>query len=164
MIALAPLPLAVRPRDAAVLVATVCHIGRLRPAPGTWASAAALVLAWGTVAAGGSALLALLTLAAVQLGLWAAGTFVAATGEEDSPFIVIDEVAGQWIAVLPAPLDPAAYLAAFLFFRAFDIAKPWPVSWADRELTGGVGAMSDDLIAGVYAALWIFTLSLLNVW
>jgi phosphatidylglycerophosphatase A len=62
-------------------------------------------------------------------------------------------VAGQWLTVLPAPLDPSSYIVAFLLFRAFDIWKPWPVGWADRRVQGGFGIMLDDLLAAVYAAV-----------
>jgi phosphatidylglycerophosphatase A len=65
---------------------------------------------------------------------------------------VIDEIAGQWLVLVPAPLDPLAYTLAFLLFRFFDIWKPWPVRWADRRVKGGLGIMLDDLLAAVYAA------------
>ena len=71
---------------------------------------------------------------------------------------MIDEVAAQWLVLLPAPLDPIAYALAFLLFRIFDIWKPWPVRWADRHVKGGLGIMLDDLFAAVYA---LFLLSVL---
>ena len=71
----------------------------------------------------------------------------------DPGAIVIDEVAAQWLVLLPAPLDPLSYAAAFVLFRIFDIWKPWPVRWADRRLSGGLGIMLDDLLAAVYAVL-----------
>ena len=67
--------------------------------------------------------------------------------------VVIDEVAGQWLVLLAAPRDPLAWVLAFLLFRIFDIWKPWPVRWADRDIAGGLGVMLDDLLAAVYAAL-----------
>ena len=72
---------------------------------------------------------------------------------EDPQWIVVDEVVGQWIALAALPLHPVSVLVAFALFRLFDIAKPWPVSWADRRLGGGLGIMLDDLLAGLYAAL-----------
>lgn len=72
--------------------------------------------------------------------------------------IVIDEVAGQWLALLSAPLTPLAYALVFLLFRIFDICKPWPVRWADRQVPGGLGIMLDDLLAAVYAALALLVL------
>jgi phosphatidylglycerophosphatase A len=62
-------------------------------------------------------------------------------------------VAAQWVVLLPAPLDPVSYAAAFLLFRIFDIWKPWPVGLADRRVPGGLGIMLDDLLVAVYAVL-----------
>ena len=67
--------------------------------------------------------------------------------------VVVDEVAGQWLTLLPAPFNPLCWALAFLLFRVFDIWKPWPVRWADRHVHGGLGIMLDDLLAAVYAAL-----------
>ncbi len=75
---------------------------------------------------------------------------------QDPSYVVIDEVAGQCLALLPAPRDAAAYLVGFLAFRATDILKPWPASWADRRLTGGFGTMADDFIAAIYAGLIVY--------
>ena len=71
---------------------------------------------------------------------------------------MIDEVAGQWLVLVPAPLDPLAYALAFLLFRIFDIWKPWPVRWADREAKGGLGIMLDDLLAAIYAVVLLWCL------
>jgi phosphatidylglycerophosphatase A len=82
-------------------------------------------------------------------------------GGGDPGAVVIDEVAGQWLAVVLLRADPLAYFLAFVFFRLFDIAKPWPVGWLDRTLKGGLGIMVDDLMAGLYAGvlgygLWLW--------
>ncbi len=71
--------------------------------------------------------------------------------------MVVDEVAGQWFTLLPlvaigVPLVECA-LPAFIAFRLFDIWKPWPVGWLDRNVKGGLGIMMDDVAAGAYAAL-----------
>jgi phosphatidylglycerophosphatase A len=92
-------------------------------------------------------------LLATLAGLWA----ITVCGAEDDPgWIVIDEVAGQWIALfgLSAP-TPLGLLAAFLLFRLLDIVKPGLVGWADRQ-PGAAGVMADDVIAGAIAAgiLW----------
>ena len=148
------------------LVATVGGVGLIRPAPGTWGSAAALPLGWVLHGLGGFPLLALATLAVAALGWWAARAEEAATGSHDESAIVIDEVAGQWIALWPlslglnhAGVDPwlfpwPGWLGAFLAFRLFDIWKPGPIGWADRQ-PGATGVMLDDLIAGVAAALTV---------
>lgn len=83
----------------------------------------------------------------------------------DPGAVVWDEFVGQWIALAPLVIWPHAgwiwIVCAFVFFRFFDIAKPWPVSWADRKVGGGFGVMLDDAIAGMYAAL---VLALLVHW
>jgi phosphatidylglycerophosphatase A len=93
------------------------------------------------------------------VGVWAAGACVREIGQEDPPIVVIDEVAGQLLVLLAVPAQPLPYAAGFLLFRLFDIVKPWPVSWADRRLTGGLGAMLDDGLAAGYAAIALMLLS-----
>jgi phosphatidylglycerophosphatase A len=70
-------------------------------------------------------------------------------GKEDPKEVVIDEVAGQGIALLFCPLAWQWFVAAFILFRIFDVLKPWPVGWADKNLHGGVGIMADDVLAGL---------------
>jgi phosphatidylglycerophosphatase A len=71
--------------------------------------------------------------------------------------IVIDEVAGQWLTLIPAiglfGFHPLPVLLAFVLFRLFDILKPWPVSYLDKKIEGGLGVMLDDIAAGIYAGL-----------
>jgi len=74
----------------------------------------------------------------------------------------VDEVAGQLLTLSLAPLTWQGFLAAFLAFRVFDIVKPWPASWADRDLDGGLGVMMDDMFAGAYGALIVFAASWLG--
>jgi phosphatidylglycerophosphatase A len=121
--------------------------------PGTWGSLAALPCAWVIRSLWGAAGLALAAVMVFAVGCWAAGTIAKASGLKDPGAIVIDEVAAQWLVLLPAPLDPSSYAAALLLFRIFDIWKPWPVGLADRRVLGGLGIMLDDLLAAVYALL-----------
>lgn len=144
-----PIPL-VALRDPFVFFATGFGAGLLRPAPGTWGSALALPFAWAL------SLLPLaprlgLVLASAVIGVWICGRAAERLGVEDHGGIVWDEMAGIWFALALLPVDLYSALLAFGFFRLFDIAKPWPVSWADREVGGGLGVMLDDLIAGVLA-------------
>jgi len=67
--------------------------------------------------------------------------------------VVIDEVAGQWLVLLAAPLDWRFYLAAFVLFRLFDIWKPFPIDWLDRTVKGGLGIMLDDVMAALCALI-----------
>ncbi|MDX1803668.1 MAG: phosphatidylglycerophosphatase A [Alcanivorax sp.] len=71
----------------------------------------------------------------------------------DHPGIVWDEIAGLLVTMIAVPVTAWTALAGFLLFRLFDILKPWPISWLDRRVEGGLGIMVDDLLAGVYAAL-----------
>ena len=135
------------------LIASGFGLGRLPTAPGTWASLAALFPAAAIQYAGGPLALAIAAVVVAFIGLWA----IRASGETDNDpgWIVIDEVAGQWLALLPAGLDWRLYVAGFALFRLFDIAKPWPVGWADRTLPGATGIMVDDLLAGIYAVIGV---------
>ena len=85
------------------------------------------------------------------IGVWASHWAIRETKIEDPSLVVWDEYVGMWIALLMLPAGWPWVLAAFVLFRIFDIAKPWPVSWADQKLHGGFGAMLDDAIAGLYA-------------
>lgn len=147
--------------SAARAAATCLGLGALGPAPGTLASLAALAAGIPAARAGGWPLLAALAGAAFALGWWAAARHRAETGRDDAPEVVIDEVAGQWTALLPAGGDPVLAGAAFLLFRLLDIAKPFPVSWIDRRMKGGLGTMLDDAAAGGLAALGVWALGAL---
>ncbi|MBW7055802.1 phosphatidylglycerophosphatase A [Paracoccus bogoriensis] len=138
--------------------------GLLRPAPGTWGSAVALALGLLIHRIGHFPLLALATAAVTLTGFWAVRAYTAGMADPDRPEIVIDEVAGQWLALLfpsfgfwlmglPAETFPwPGWTAAFLFFRLFDIWKPWLVGRADRRHDAR-GVMEDDLWAGLFAGI-----------
>lgn len=145
------------------MITTFFGIGRLRPAPGTWGSAAAVLLAVLVYQAGGALLIPLGAVLAALIGFWAVPKALRMTTDEDPSEIVIDEVAGQWLAmsftVIPlwrhgvSILDAwPAFVVPFLLFRLFDIWKPWLVGRADRQ-GGAVGVMMDDLWAGLFAGL-----------
>ena len=139
----------------ATLVATFFGIGRLRPGPGTWGSLAAVVIwarlsrfieqpAWQTLTLAGLAAIA------VAIGIPAATAAAQASGLKDPQFVVIDEVAGQWITLFFAPVSWKTLLAGFILFRGFDIVKPPPVRQLEK-LPSGTGIVLDDVAAGVYA-------------
>ena len=134
----------------AFLVATMGGIGLVRVFPGTWG--AMLVLP--AVLLGPLPCL-LLGLVVAAIGWWAAHQALRERpGVADPGWIVVDEGAGQLIALAGLPLDPNAtgLIMAFALFRALDILKPGPVGWADR-MGGAFGVMLDDLVAGVIAAV-----------
>jgi phosphatidylglycerophosphatase A len=145
----------------ATVVATFFGVGRLHPGPGTWASAAAVVLwwtlsrgipvVWQPVAGG------LLVLFAVGIGIPAATRVSRGSGSKDPQFVVIDEVAGQLIALIAAPITWKCLLAGFILFRGFDIVKPPPLRSLER-LPEGSGIVLDDVGAGLYALICMHAL------
>ena len=137
----------------ATIAATWFWVGLLPKAPGTWGSAAALPFAWLLAILGGASALVVASLACFCLGWWASAIYVARTGASDPSEVVIDEVAGQWLVLAAAPLDPLSYLVGFALFRLFDVWKPWPVSWADQRIGGGLGVMLDDILAAAYGLI-----------
>jgi len=139
----------------ATFIASVGGIGRIPAMPGTWGSAAAACAAYGIQSAGGVPLLAVAALIAFVVGLWASEVCVRNADEanKDPGWIVIDEVAGQWLVLLVVPTDLNLFALGFVLFRIADIWKPWPASWADRKLTGGAGVMVDDIFAAFWAAI-----------
>ena len=144
-----PAPIAERAdRRAARLIAAGFGLGQAPLAPGSVASAAA-VLAGAALLALSPWALAAAAAAAVLAGVWA---IAAAAAADDPGWVVIDEVAGQWITLLALPRPaPLWLLAAFVLFRLLDIGKPGPIGWADRR-RGAVWVMADDVIAGLLGA------------
>lgn len=151
------------------LINTFFYVGLLRPAPGTWGSLAALPCALALFLLGGPWLLLVLTVIVAAGGVWTIGQQINAQADKDPSEVVIDEVAGQWIALLPVAFGAwhagaavtalwPGWLAGFLLFRLFDIWKPGPIGAADRR-GDAVGVMLDDLIAGVFAGLGVIVLA-----
>ena len=152
-------------------ITTFGYVGLLRPAPGTWGSAVAVmfgIVLWGVT---GFAGLLIATAGCTAIGFWACAQALRDRPGEDPGEIVIDEVAGQWLALLfPAAafwgqgfqgwLPWPAWVAAFLLFRLFDIWKPGPVGRADRRCDAA-GVMLDDLWAGGLAGLGVIVLGAL---
>lgn len=147
------------------MIATFFGVGLMRPAPGTWGSAVAVVLGVAIDRYIGFPALVAATVAATALGFWACQRELANRPGDDPSEFVIDEVAGQWLALLfPAAgfwwmgMDDWAiraypgWVAAFLFFRLFDIWKPWIIGRADAR-RDSAGVMLDDLWAGLFAGL-----------
>jgi phosphatidylglycerophosphatase A len=144
-------------------LATWFGAGLIPKAPGTWGSLAALPFAWLILHFGGLWWLAGGIGLVFLVGWWASEIYVTGTGQADPGAIVIDEVAGQWIALLPAATSIWwHWLVGFVLFRFFDIVKPWPIGWADRRVRGGFGVMIDDVIAGIYAGVLLYALMLMG--
>lgn len=154
------------------LVATFAGTGHLKPAPGTWGSAAGLLAAWVLHALGGPLLLVVALVALWFAGLWSVRVETAGKADADPSEIVVDEVIGIWIAFLPVSVGAAhvgaaltalwpGWITAFLAFRLFDIWKPWLVGRADRR-GDAFGVMLDDVIAGVFAAIVVVAMAALS--
>jgi phosphatidylglycerophosphatase A len=142
-------------------VATFFGIGHLRPGPGTYASAVTVLLWWA-----GARLIdarwqlfagVVVALVVTLLGIRPSTVVARESGLKDPGFVVIDEVAGQLIALIAVPLDWKYLLAGFILFRGFDITKPFPLRRLE-VLPEGIGIMMDDVGAGLYA------LFLLQIW
>ena len=138
----------------ATLVATFFGTGRLNPGPGTWGSLATLLvwaLASSQIPAANRTWATIIAAAAVTLiGIPAATLVARSSGLKDPQFVVIDEVAGQLVALIAVPLAWKTFLAGLILFRVFDIWKPFPIRRLER-LPEGTGIVMDDLGAGLYA-------------
>ena len=135
------------------LLATWFGIGKLRPAPGTWGSAVAASM-WYFLESAHAYIYIILPI--FILFSW----LICFKASEDSDSndhssIVIDEVAGMLVTLFFVSHEMINYFFAFLLFRLFDIWKPWPISWVDKNIKGGIGVLLDDLIAGLFAGVII---------
>ncbi len=138
----------------ATLVATFFGVGRMHPGPGTWGSTGAVLL-WAALAyaippAARTPAVVALAVFVTLVGIPAATQVARAFATKDPQFVVIDEVAGQLITLIGAPLTWKSFLAGLILFRAFDIVKPPPVRQLEK-LPEGTGIVLDDVAAGVYA-------------
>lgn len=136
------------------LTATFLGIGYMRPGPGTWGSAATMLL-WALLAralpqTARNPVLVALAVVITLVGIPAATRVARAAAKADPSFVVIDEVAGQLISLVAVPLAWKTFLAGFILFRVFDIIKPPPVRQLER-LPAGTGIVLDDVAAGIYA-------------
>lgn len=134
-------------------MATWFGSGLMSPAPGTWGTLAAMPFAM-IMSIFGSPLILIIAACIVYLiGIKSVQIIEEQTKSHDSGYIVIDEVVGLWIAFVAAEANAIHFVAAFLLFRFFDILKPFPIGWLDRNLEGARGVMLDDVVAGIYAAI-----------
>jgi phosphatidylglycerophosphatase A len=143
------------------MIATFFGVGYLEPGSGTWAAAITVALWWlaGRFISGGWLIPVSVVVAAsiALIGIPPSTVVARESGREDPGFVVIDEVAGQMIAMIAVPLNWKYLLASFILFRSFDIVKPFPLRRLER-LPEGTGIMMDDVGAGLYA------LVLLQAW
>jgi phosphatidylglycerophosphatase A len=145
-------------------IATGLGAGHAPVAPGTFGAAEGIVLFFiinaivnqrlALTSQWSLAIFIIINVALYALGVWASNRAIAATGLKDPSVAVIDEVSGQLIAMTPLIVYPslAGVMISFVLFRAFDIFKPYPIRKLEG-LAGGFGVMTDDALAGVYAAV-----------
>ncbi len=133
-----------------VAIATGLYSGMAPKAPGTWGSLFAM-LPWFFCRNLELPTYLMLMAALFVVGFLCAGSAEKIFDRPDPGCIVIDEILGIFITLTLAPSHPLAWFLGFLFFRIFDILKPFPVSWLDTNLHGGIGIMMDDVMAGIYA-------------
>ncbi len=144
------------------ILATWFGTGLSPIAPGTAGSLAALPFAYVISYYLGIIGLGIAISIIVAVGFWAAHLFSKRTKSEDAGPVVIDEVSGQWLTLLLVPADILFYAIGFVLFRIADIVKPWPISWVDRRIKGGLGVMLDDILAGGLAAIILWNIWLLT--
>lgn len=135
-----------------VVIATGFYSGMMAKAPGTWGSAFAMI-PWYFCRNLSFVSYLILLLVLLLVGTLAAGSAEKIFDQPDPGCIVIDEIAGIFITLTLAPKHPLAWIIGFLLFRLFDIWKPFPVSWLDAHLHGGIGIMMDDVAAGIYSLI-----------
>ena len=140
----------------ALFIATLGPIGKKLPAPGSWGSFAALLMG-AVILSYGWLCMAIATMAALLIGIWASDIYHKQTGKKDASEVIIDEVAGQWSVLLVTPLSLEGFFIAFALFRFFDILKPFPVNKAET-IEGAIGVMADDIVAGGLAAMIMLAL------
>ena len=139
----------------------VCGLGSgfAPKAPGTFGSLAAVLIWWVALGSLPLSTQLLVIVATTALGTWLTHRVQARYQVSDPGAIVVDEFAGQWIALLFAPMTLWGMLAGFALFRLFDVWKPWPVGALEKGVPGALGVMVDDLAAGILAlAVLQFTL------
>lgn len=142
-------------RDPRVLLATGFGCGFAPVAPGTVGSVLGAVVWWFVFADLEYYVRAAAAFAVFFFSVLVVESAVKRYGLGDDRAIVLDEVVGMWFALLFLPKSILWVAAAFLLFRIADIVKPWPASWVDARVTGGLGIMSDDLIAGLMAGVGV---------
>lgn len=147
----------------AEIFSTWFYIGKIRWAPGTWGTLATVPFVIGLQALGSIVYMGF-TFVVVFLGIFLSDIYEKSKNDHDLSEIVIDEVAGYMIAMTMLPMTWQALGLGFVIFRFFDIFKPFPISWLDRKVKGGLGVMIDDVLAGVITNVILQVLFTKTAW
>lgn len=107
---------------------------------------------WWALSSAGLPVYLLLAAFGFVAGVWICERASGVLGARDHPAIVIDEIVGYFVALTVVPVELPWLVLSFVLFRALDILKPWPISWLDRSVKGGLGIMLDDVVAGLLTA------------
>lgn len=155
------------------LISSFFYVGFIRPAPGTWGSIVGIILAYIVLKIVTFITFCLLLLFVILIGFWSTIKYIEKNSEKSDPAeVVVDEVIGQWIAVLPIGYMIQlpefgseglwfVWIWAFVSFRFFDIVKLGLVGWADN-LGGALGVLLDDILAGIAAGFTVGVVLLLT--
>jgi phosphatidylglycerophosphatase A len=144
-------------RDPVHLLAFGFGSGAAARAPGTWGSLAAIPI-WLVFVWVPPVVYWVIVLIAFLVGIWLCGKTASDLKVHDHGGIVWDEFVGMWIVLGLFPGSLLGVLMAFALFRLFDVVKPWPISWLDKHLPGGLGIMFDDVVAGFMAMASLFAI------
>lgn len=136
--------------------------GLARKAPGTAGTLAAIPLYYLLMQFDSLLLYSIFTVLTLLAGIWICDLAAQRLGEHDYGGIVWDEIVGYLITLWLVPFSWTNVLLGFVLFRLFDIAKPWPIKWADRQVSGGLGIMLDDVLAGIFAGLILLAMQTNN--
>lgn len=149
-------------RSPTLLLAFGFGSGLSPKAPGTLGTLAAIPLWWLLAQLPLTGYLAIVFVSAL-VGIYICGSAAKSLGVHDHGGIVWDEFVGFWIAMAALPITWTSLILGFVLFRFFDIVKPWPISWLDKKVSGGLGIMIDDIVAGIASALVLILLKALYI-
>ncbi len=135
-------------------IATAGYVGRIPWAPGTFGTVVGVLLAY-LLSYASTLTYSIVLLLGIGLAVWVSGLYEKVTGRHDPKEVVIDEVVGYLVCVFMVPPTWPDLLIGFAVFRFLDILKPWPISWVDRKVPGGIGTVADDLVAGLIGLVFM---------
>ena len=144
-----------------LLLATGFGVGLIPVAPGTCGALLAVAISWLIVQMFGPIILTIFIVLFFFIGIWVSDYCIKRFEVNDPQQVVIDEIVAQSLVLLCVPLEIMTYLIGFLLFRVFDIFKPWPISWSERAIKGGLGIMVDDILAAIYTLPFLYLISYL---